>query len=71
MFWEFKSGQTFVEKTKLPNNLFMENLNHPINYVQQTISKITKETTIGRILKWSKICWKSQTHKQFVRRKLD
>ena len=47
MFWKFKSDQTFVEKIKLPNNLFIENLNHPINYVQQTISKITKETIVS------------------------
>ena len=49
MLGEFKSDQLFVEKTKLANNLFVENLNHlswqksPTNYVQQEISKITKE----------------------------
>ena len=46
---EFKNDQLFVEKTKLANNLYMEHLNHlsrnksPTNYVQQVISKITKE----------------------------
>ena len=48
MLGEFKTDQFFVEKTKLANNLYVENLNHlswhksPTNYVQQIISKITK-----------------------------
>ena len=48
MLGEFKSDQFFVEKTKLVNNFYVENLNHlswhksPTNYVQQIISKITK-----------------------------
>ena len=43
MLGEFKSDQLLVEKTKLANNLYMENLNHlswnksPTNYVQQII----------------------------------
>ena len=49
MLGEFESDQLFVEKTKLTSKLYVENLNHlasnksPINYVQQVISKITKE----------------------------
>ena len=46
MLGEFKSDEFFVEKMKLANNLYMENLNHlssPTNYVQQIILKITKE----------------------------
>ena len=48
MLGEFKTDQFFVEKTKLANNLYLENLNHlschksPTNYVHQIISKITK-----------------------------
>ena len=49
MLAEFKSDHLFVEKTELANNLYVGNLNHlslhksPTNYVQQIISKITKE----------------------------
>ena len=48
MLGEFKTDQFFVEKTKLANNLYVENLNHlswhksPTNYVHQIISKITE-----------------------------
>ena len=44
MLEEFKCDQFFAEKTKLSNNLYVENLNHlsrhksPTNYVQQIIS---------------------------------
>ena len=64
-FWEnLKSDPLFVEKTKLANTLYVENLNHlsrhesPKNYKQQIISKITTENNcfnyfndFGRILK--------------------
>ena len=48
MLGEFKTDQLFVKKTKLANNLHVENLNHlslhksPTNYAQQIILKITK-----------------------------
>ena len=81
MLGEFKSDQLFVEKTKLANNLYVENLNHlswnksPTNYVQQVISKITKENNCFKfnlkILKPSMVCWKNKTGKQFVCRKLN
>ena len=49
MLGEFKSDQHFVEQTKLAKYWHVENLNQlswnksPTNYVQQIISKITKE----------------------------
>ena len=49
MVGEFKSVQLFVEKAKLANNLYLENLNHlswrtsPSNYVQKIISKKKKK----------------------------
>ena len=49
MLGEFKSNQLFVKKTKFANNLYVENPNllslhkSPTNYVQQIISKTTKE----------------------------
>ena len=53
MLEEFKCDQFFAEKTKLSNNLYVENLNHlsrhksPTNYVQQIISNnFTKNLTI-------------------------
>ena len=48
MLGKLKTDQFFVEKTKLANDLYVENLNYlwwhksPTNYVQQIISKITK-----------------------------
>lgn len=86
MLGDFKSDQHFVEKTKLANNLYVENLNHlswnksPRNYVQRLISKITNGNNnfkfylfidAERILKWSRVFWKNKTHKQFVCQTLD
>ena len=36
MLGEFKNDQLFVEKTKLANNFYVENLNH-LSILQQTI----------------------------------
>ena len=84
MLGEFKRNQLFVEKIKLINNLYVENPNHlswnksRTNCVQQ-VSKITKESyfkfklfvDVRGILKWSIVCWKNQTCKQLICRKLD
>ena len=49
MLEEFKNDQLFAEKIKLSNNLYVENQNHlsqnkfPTNFLQQVISKITKQ----------------------------
>ena len=81
MLGEFKSEQIFVEKAKLANNFYVENLNHlswnnyPINYVQLGVSKITKENNnfkfgqfidIARILKWSLVSWKKNKNSQTI-----
>ena len=86
MLGQFKRDKIFVEKTKLRSNFYQESLNHlswnksPTNYLQQVVSKITKENNcikfylfidVGRILKWSIVCLKNKTAKQLVCRKLD
>ena len=49
MLGEFKSDQLFAEKMNFATNFYVGHLNHlswnksPKNYVQQVISKITKE----------------------------
>ena len=66
MLRESKSDQLFVKKTKLAN------------YVQQVISKMTKEKKLFQILTihccWENfkiVCWKSKTCREFVCRYLD
>ena len=55
MLEEFKSDQLFAEKTKLADNLYVENLKQlsihksSTNYVQQINSKITKENNCFKL----------------------
>lgn len=66
MLGEFEKVIKFIGKTKLANDLYVENLNllssnkSHTNYMQQVVSKITKENNcikfylfidVGRILK--------------------
>ena len=86
MLGEFETDQFFVEKKKLANNLYVENLHHlswhtsPANYVHQIISKKAKVNNgfkfelsidVRRVSKWSIIFWKNWTAIQYVSKKLE
>ena len=56
MLGEFEKVIKFIGKTKLANDLYVENLNllssnkSHTNYMQQVVSKITKENNSFKIL---------------------
>ena len=56
MLGEFEKVIKFIGKTKLTNDLYVENLNllssnkSHTNYMQQVVSKITKENNSFKIL---------------------
>ena len=82
MLGEFKSDQLFAEKTKFANSLYVKNLNDlswhklPTNYLQQIISKRTKENNpncnyslvLGEFSNDQKFVEKKPTHNLHVKK---